>query len=176
MKIYASLTSLLLALVATLNAHALAADCAKKDSDEVQIRVYRFREGPPAYAMMIINKTDAPIRSFSIGGQPLLPINDDNIPTTVGSPTGWEGNYLFEDNHPVEYMQYLWQIRDSERTIPPGASLSGFSIQLPYPTSSEQRRFFDQRGRPIIQIDLRDTPFFVRLDDGTCRTGFTSVD
>jgi len=175
MKTHTSLLSLLLAVLGTLNAYALAADCVE-DSEEVQIRAYRFREGPPAYALMVINNSDAPILSFRIGGHPFLPINDDNIPTSVGSPTGWEGSYFFTDSHPVEYMQYLWQNRDSQRTVPSGASLSGFSIQLPYPISTEQRRLFGPRGRPVIQVDLRDAPFFVRLDDGTCHTGFTSVD
>ena len=144
MNIHATLSSLLLALLTALNPHAVAAACVE-DSAEVVVRVYRFSEGPPAYAFMVINNASAPILTFSIGWgtERSLPINAENIPTSVGSPTDWEGNYFFSDDHPSEYMQYLWQNRDSERTIPPGASLSGFSVQLPYPISTEQRRLFD---------------------------------
>ena len=175
MNIHATLSSLLLALLTALNPHAVAAACVE-DSAEVVVRVYRFSEGPPAYAFMVINNADTPIRTLSIGRTPFLPITGENIPTSVGSPTGWEGNYFFSDNHPSEYMQYLWQNRDSERTIPPGASLSGFSVQLSYPISTEQRRLFDPRGRPVIQADLRDVPFEVLLTGGICHTGFMSVD
>ena len=177
MNIHATLSSLLLALLTVLNPHALAAACVE-DSAEVVVRVYRFSEGPPAYAFMVINNASAPILTFSIGWgtEPSLPINADNIPTSVGSPTGWEGNYFFSDNHPSEYMQYLWEAKDSERRIPPGASLSGFSVQLSYPISTEQRRLFDPRGRPVIQADLRDVPFEVLLTGGICHTGFMSVD
>ncbi len=175
MNIHATLSSLLLALLAALNPHALATACVE-DSAEVVVRVYRFSEGPPAYAFMVINNADTPIRSLSIGRTPFLPITGDNIPTSVGSPTGWEGNYFFSDNHPSVYMQYLWEAKDSERRIPPGASLSGFSVQLPYPTSTEQRPFVDHEGRPVSQADLRDVPFEVLLTGGICHTGFMSVD
>ena len=174
MNIHATLSSLLLAMLTVLNPHAVAAACVE-DSAEVVVRVYRFSEGPPAYAFMVINNADTPILILSIGGRPFLPINADNIPTSVGSPTGWEGNYFFSDDHPSEYMQYFWEAKDSERRILPGASLSGFSAQLPYPTSTEQRRLFGPRG-PVIQADLRDIPFQVRLTGGICHTGFMSVD
>ena len=175
MNIHATLSSLLLALLATLNPHALAAACVE-DSAEVVVRVYRFSEGPPAYAFMVINNAGAPIRNLGIGRSPFLLITGENIPTSVGSPTGWDGNYLFSDNHPSEYMQYFWEAKDSERRIPPGASLSGFSVQLPYPISTEQRPLIDPRGRPVIQADLRDIPFHVRLSSGICHTGFMSMD
>ena len=49
MNIHATLSSLLLALLTALNPHAVAAACVE-DSAEVVVRVYRFSEGPPAYA------------------------------------------------------------------------------------------------------------------------------
>ena len=61
-----ALPSLVLALLTVLNPQALAAACVE-DSAEVVVRVYRFSEGPPAYAFMVINNADAPILTLGIG-------------------------------------------------------------------------------------------------------------
>lgn len=175
MKIHAGLPSIALALLTATASPALDAACVE-DSSDVAVRVYRFSEGPPAYTFMVINNTNAPILIFSMGGPPVLPINEDNIPSSVGSPAGWEGNYFFEENHPAEYMQFFWEAKNPEMRIPSGASLSGFSIQLRFPVSTEERRLFDPRGRPVTQIDLRDIPFRVILTGGECHSGFTSAD
>ncbi len=167
--------SILLALLAALDPLALAAACVE-NSEAVEVRAYRLPEGPPAYAFMVINNADAPILSISIGGPPHIPINRDNIPTSVGAPTGWEGNYFFEDNHPVQYMQFLWEAKDPEMRILPGASLSGFSIQLPYPVGTEERPLLSPEGHPEFQTNLRDIPFRIVSMIGECHSGFLSVE
>ena len=147
-----------------------------EDSSQVTVTALRFSQGPPSYAFMVANNADFPVTSLIIGWGPEhmhLPINPLNVPTSIGSPKGWNGRHVFQ--HEGTEMYYFWRPDDASMRLQPGQMLSGFSVQLPTPIEWD-KPLFDSRDREVVQADLSAVLFKVELLGSPCHTGNIRID
>ncbi len=171
------------------------ADCYQRD--EIRVTAWKFAEDPPSYSFRIVNGSDFPAFSMTLGGDPGL--FSIYRATNIGSPQGWTGQTLrsYERGH----IRYVWRpnippdenISESPHLIQPGQTLSGFSVQLPpwgydYTVTNDTAELIrmplqpDGRlrlGDDIVSeqdVDLRFIPFTVRLSGGDCRIGHVQPD
>ena len=146
-------------------------ECPKGEGDVV-VKALRFSEGPPAYSFMVTNNGARPIWNLTLGtlDDTFIAAQFETIPTSVGSPGGWEGMHVFAQDprlpgaHSHSLIAYYWTAADHpEAWIKPGRSLSGFSVQLPTVEEIPGK----PRRRPAYP-ELTDVPFRARGYGGRC--------
>ncbi len=154
-------------------------DCPE-DSSEVVVKAVRFTDGPPSYSFRVTNNGT---RSLGIvvlgeGAERRLPIAPETVPTSIGSPAGWEGIHVFGQDprrpkvHSPTLITYLWTAKKPEARVQPGQSLSGFSVQLP--PESENTKSADGSG---AGFDIASLPFSVHPYGARCPvTGTVELD
>ena len=132
---------------------------------EVVVRALRFSEGPPSYSFMVTNNGTRPIGILKLGRgeDTFIDAQFETVPTSVGSPSGWEGMHVFGQDprlpeaHSHSLVAYLWNTEDPEARIQPGDSLAGFSVQFPAPKRNPSGETRELSALP----DLTDAPFRV---------------
>ena len=135
-----------------------------KGSTEVVVKAVRFSEGPPSYSFMVMNHGTRPINmvSLGMGEDTFIEAEFEAVPTSTGSPSGWNGRHIFVQDprrpraHSPSLIKYLWTAELPNAYIQPGQSLSGFSLQFPAPRNEQ---------RPA-HPDLTDVPFEVSAYGG----------
>ena len=145
-----------------------AEECPKPAGSEVVVQALRFSDGR-SYAYRVTNNGTSPIVRVTVGwgGDEFIESNASTEPVSLGSPSGWKGEYLPTPDprpprsHAPVLARYWWYVGDSGGTgaIQPGRSLSGFSVQLPTPQEAELA--YTQAS--IRSTPLRDPPFEERL-------------
>ena len=131
----------------------------------IVVKALRFSEGPPAYSFMVTNNGARPIGILTLGtlDDTFIAAQFETVPTSVGSPDGWEGMHVFAqdprlpDAHSHSLIAYLWTTEEPNARIQPGQSLSGFSVQFPVPKKDPSGK---ERGRPA-RPDMANIPFLV---------------
>ena len=139
-------------------------ECPKGEGDVV-VKALRFSEGPPAYSFMVTNNGARPIGILTLGtlDDTFIEAQFETLPTSVGSPDGWEGMHVFAqdprlpDAHSHSLIAYLWTTEDTKARIQPGQSLSGFSVQFPMPKMDLP----GEGRRHPVHPDLTNVPFLV---------------
>ena len=156
-----------IALLSTLALAEPAEECPKPAGSEVVVQALRFSDGR-SYAYRVTNNGTSPIVSVTVGwgGDEFIENNDSTKPVSLGSPSGWKGEYLptpdprLPESHAPVLARYWWHAEDWQTGgIQPGRSLSGFSVQLPTPQEAEL--VYTQAS--IRSTPLRDPPFEERL-------------
>ena len=156
-----------LAVFATAESETPALDCPR-DSDIV-VKAIRFEGDPFHYAFMVTNNSPETILEVTIGrGKGRNGVWEEGdikwapatVPVTFGAPRGWKSRIVRGEEKRLESEseirglfsyewsvddQFEWRIAEREQGkgagIQPGASLSGFSVQLPTP---QQSRFTER--------------------------------
>lgn len=139
-------------------------ECPQGGSDVV-VSALRFSEGPPSYSFMVTNNGTRPIGILKLGrGEgTFIEAQFETVPTSVGSPRGWEGMHVFGQDprlpeaHSHSLVSYLWNTEDPEARIQPGHSLTGFSVQFPAPKRNSPGETRTLSALP----DLTNVPFRV---------------
>jgi hypothetical protein len=141
----------------------LASEC-DGPTELVKVTVEQIAISPPTYIYTLANFHQSPIRNFSIGisNKPEMIIFGDNIPQSVGSPKGWEGQYIF--GHESAYMKIYWEAKHELYTIAQNDSLRGFMVLMPQPSDGPS-------GKLQVPLDMKSAPYKVRFNDGTCVWG-----
>lgn len=129
---------------------------------QVVVRAHRFGDGR-SYAFVVTNDAASPIVGFSVGlgsvnraGDTFIETSFATKPVSVGAPSGWTGMHVATPDprrpgsHAPTLTRYLWSPEDLDTRIPPGRSLSGFSVQLPTPQESvlAYQHFWESHGFP----------------------------
>ena len=145
-----------------------ADECPKPAGSEVVVQALRFSDGR-SYAYRVTNNGTIPIVSVTVGwgGDEFIENDYSTEPVSLGSPSGWKGQYLptpdprLPESHAPVLARYFWQAEDWQTGgIQPGRSLSGFSVQLPTPQEAELAYMQASIGPPT---PMRDPPFEERL-------------
>lgn len=158
-----------------------------EDSSAVVVTVHHVGEQPPAYVFTVKNNTELPISSVWVGWgldlNPVVTANISNVPTSMGSPSGWiaaflgagSGRTMHAKKDEARYMYYSWGLdyEDDRAQMLPGESLSGFSIQLP---TLSKGAHLDYEGHRVVQHDLTKVPFRAYSNYRTCHTGWAEID
>lgn len=147
---------------------------------DVAVKAVRFSDGPPAYSFLVQNTGTKPIKSVCVGSGEgaFIEASLEAVPTSIGSPKGWKGMVVFaHDTQPVETplrsgIAYLWIADDANGWIPPGQSLSGFSLQFAVSRKDDQP-VVERRPTPP---DLSRAPFVVRPSAARPITGNVELD
>ncbi len=136
----------------------------------VKVTVKQIAISPPTYTYTIANFYESPIMNFSvgIGNQPEMLIFPDNIPQSVGSPNGWEGQYIF--GYESQYMKVHWEVKHEQYVIAKNDSLSGFMVLMPEPIEMKTPLYAPD-GKLAIPLDMKSAPYKVRFKDGICVWG-----
>ena len=103
-------------------------------AQEKPVRIVVRQIGASSYFYTVINLSQKAIKSFQIGYNYHLEGNENElltVPTTVESPTGWEGYPVFLEES--EYLHIYWHRLTDVYFIQPGSSIEGFIVHLPQP-------------------------------------------
>ncbi len=150
------------------------AECRKPAGSEVVVQALRFSDGR-SYAYRVTNNGTIPIVHVTVGwavgwGGEFIENNASTEPVSLGSPSGWKGEYTptpdprLPESHAPVLARYWWHVEDSETgAIQPGRSLSGFSVQLPTPQEAELAYMQRKASLGLSTTPLRDPPFEERL-------------
>ena len=159
------------ALLSTLALAEQAEECPKPAGSEVVVQALRFSDGR-SYAYRVTNNGTSPIVSVTVGfgGDEFIENNYSTEPVSLGSPSGWKGQYLptpdprLPESHAPVLARYFWQAEDWQTGgIQPGRSLSGFSVQLPTPQEAELAYMQRNASLGLSTTPLRDPPLEERL-------------
>ena len=158
------------AALATAGSSEPTIDCPQ-DSSKVVVKAVRFSDSPPAYSFRVTNNGTRSVGIVVLGedAERRLRIAPETVPTSIGSPTGWEGIHVFGQDprrqkvHSPTLITYLWTAKKPEARIQPGQSLSGFSVQLP--PGSENTKSADGSG---AGFDISNLPFLVHPYGARC--------
>ena len=136
----------------------------------VKVTVEQIAISPPTYIYTLAIFHQSPIRNFSIGisNKPEMLIFGDNIPQSVGSPKGWEGQYNF--GHESAYMKIYWRAKHELYRIAQNDSLRGFMVLMPQP-KERKTPLYGPGGKVFVPLDMKSAPYKVRFKDGTCVWG-----
>ncbi len=117
------------------------------------------------YSFKLTNLQKSHVVGFLVGigeGKEMRRI-DPNIPQTIESPPGWQGNLVFDDN---EYMHIYWKPQERQAAIAPNAHLHGFRLVLRWPENVEQ-----VYGAAAL-FNVLAAPFQVFFEHGQCIWGY----
>ena len=150
------------------------AECRKPAGSEVVVQALRFSDGR-SYAYRVTNNGTSPIVYVTVGwavgwGGEFIENNYSTEPVSLGSPSGWKGQYLptpdprLPESHSPVLARYWWYAEDWQTGgIQPGRSLSGFSVQLPTPQEAELARMQRNASLGLSTTPLRNPPLEERL-------------
>lgn len=148
-----NLILLILLLLFVVNLHSSFAQ-----TGEVGVLVRQVSNS--TYIYKIINYGDKPIVSVTVGRDYSIDDSENELlvlPTTIESPTGWEGYNIFREES--DYYHISWDILDYTFAISPGGSLDGFVVYMPQP--------YDL---------IKQVSFSVIFNDGTITSGKVELD
>jgi len=163
------------AVLVLLFSSSLAAsesDCEGPDGP-VKVTVEQIAGSTLVYHYVIANSYKSQIRSFTLGisgrwEQREMRVMPDNIPVSVGSPQGWEGQYIFPEE--TGYMHIFWLAKHDLYAIAPNASLGGFALVMPKPMERKVP-LYGPDGRLSVPADMKKISFRVQFNDGRCAWG-----
>jgi len=163
------------AVLVLLFSSSLAAsesDCEGPDGP-VKVTVEQIAASTPVYHYVIANSYESGIRSLTLGiggqwEQREMRVIPDNIPVSVGSPQGWEGQYIFPEE--TGYMHIFWLAKHDLYAIAPNASLGGFALVMPKPMERKVP-LYGPDGRLSEPTDMKKVSFRVQFNDGRCAWG-----
>jgi len=142
------------------------AECPKPAGSEVVVQALRFSDGR-SYAYRVTNNGTSPIVHVHVGwgGDEFIENNYSTEPVSLGSPSGWKGEYVptadprLPESHAPVLARYWWHAEDWQTGgIQPGRSLSGFSVQLPTPQEAELAYMQRNASLGLSTTPLRDPP------------------
>lgn len=139
----------------------------------VRVTVEQIAQTPPVYHYVIANSYKSQIRNFTLGiggqrEQREMEVIPDNIPVSIGSPQGWEGQYIFPEE--TGHMHIFWLAKHDLYAIAPNASLGGFALVMPKPMERKVP-LYGPDGKLSVPTDMKKVSFRVRFNDGKCAWG-----
>lgn len=144
----------------------------------VRVTAQQLSSTPPTYALLVTNRTTAPLRTVVIGrgsdDAEALPIIAAafNIPASIRAPKGWTGEYVVGEEN--ARLTYVWRAVAPPDEIAPGQSATGFLVTLPPVHPGTSKQLFN--GVAITQVNFEQAPFLARLSDGRCVWGRAGTD
>lgn len=116
------------------------------------------------------NRGRTALTFFAVGEGSALEmlIMEENLPREILAPAGWRGFVGYEDEG--LHMRIVWEAKQAEASIAPGARLAGFGLRLPKIVAREKPSVGID-GRPEEAVDFTRAPFTARLLLSECVWG-----